>query len=161
MLVVANLRKRSFFSELESASLPNPHSTASKKFRLLFKDGTIVLRPLQFGQVRGREERSDEQKRCVHGIPVLIAATSVRIVAAIFATIFNAINTPSFANHFARRRRRSRSWPRWRSVRSGRTLLLRRQRAHSVGLPPALLGQRPSPALLAPSPALLVAGALR
>ncbi|GMI09798.1 hypothetical protein TrVE_jg7395 [Triparma verrucosa] len=36
--------------ELESASLPNPHSTASKKFRLLLKDGTIVLRPLQFGQ---------------------------------------------------------------------------------------------------------------
>ncbi|GMH88310.1 hypothetical protein TrST_g6939 [Triparma strigata] len=36
--------------ELESASIPNPHSTASKKFRLLLKDGTIVLRPLQFGQ---------------------------------------------------------------------------------------------------------------
>ncbi|GMI15626.1 hypothetical protein TrVE_jg49 [Triparma verrucosa] len=36
--------------ELESASLPNPHSTASKKFRLLLKEGIIVLRPLQFGQ---------------------------------------------------------------------------------------------------------------
>ncbi|GMH83939.1 hypothetical protein TrST_g13115 [Triparma strigata] len=36
--------------ELESKTLPNPHSTASKKLRLLIKEGTIVLRPLQFGQ---------------------------------------------------------------------------------------------------------------
>ncbi|GMH91631.1 hypothetical protein TrVE_jg5557 [Triparma verrucosa] len=36
--------------ELESASLPDPNSTASKRFRLLLKEGTIVLRPLQFGQ---------------------------------------------------------------------------------------------------------------
>ncbi|GMI05055.1 hypothetical protein TrVE_jg13271, partial [Triparma verrucosa] len=36
--------------EFESASLPNPHTTASKKLRLILKDGTIVLRPLQFGQ---------------------------------------------------------------------------------------------------------------
>ena len=48
------------FAELEATSLPNPHSTASKKFRLLLKEGTIVLRPLQFGQVRGSEERSEE-----------------------------------------------------------------------------------------------------
>jgi hypothetical protein len=82
---VANLRKCSFFPELESASLPNPHSTASKKFRLLLKDGTIVLRPLQFGQVRGREERSDELRKHVYGISALIADASVGIVAAIFA----------------------------------------------------------------------------
>ena len=47
------------FSELQSASLPNPHSTASKKLRLILKNGTIVLRPLQFGQVSSREEQSD------------------------------------------------------------------------------------------------------
>jgi hypothetical protein len=82
---VANLRKCSFFPELESASLPNPHSTASKKFRLLLKEGTIVLLPLKFGQVRGREERSDELRSRVHGISVLIADTLVGIVAAIFA----------------------------------------------------------------------------
>ena len=74
-----------FSAVLEAASLPNPHSTASKKFRLLLKKGTIVLRPLQFGQVRGREERSDGQKRGVPWISVLIADTLVGIVAAIFA----------------------------------------------------------------------------
>ena len=78
-----------FPTVLEAVSLPNPHSTALKRFRLLLKEGTIVLRPLQFGQVRGHEERSDEQKRGVHGISVLIADTSVGIVAAIFATISN------------------------------------------------------------------------
>ncbi|GMH81573.1 hypothetical protein TrST_g8901 [Triparma strigata] len=36
--------------ELEATSLPNPHSTASKKFWLPLKEGTIFLRPLQFGQ---------------------------------------------------------------------------------------------------------------
>ncbi|GMI09865.1 hypothetical protein TrVE_jg7422 [Triparma verrucosa] len=36
--------------ELEAASLPNPHSTASKKLRLLLKEGMIILRPLPFGQ---------------------------------------------------------------------------------------------------------------
>ncbi|GMI01663.1 hypothetical protein TrST_g10375 [Triparma strigata] len=36
--------------ELESASLPNPHSMASKKLRLLLREGIIVLQPLQFGQ---------------------------------------------------------------------------------------------------------------
>ena len=85
--------------ELEATSLPNPHSTASKKFRLLLKEGTIVLRPLQFGQVRGSEEQSDELKKPVYGISTLIADTSVRIVAATnFATISNAIipvNAPS------------------------------------------------------------------
>ena len=66
-----------FPAVLEAASLPNPHSTASKKFRLLLREGTIVLRPLQFGQVRGREERSDKLRRHVHRISVLIADTSV------------------------------------------------------------------------------------
>ena len=51
-----------FPAELESASLPNPHSTASKKLRLLLKDGTIILRPLQLGQVRGREEEAKSRK---------------------------------------------------------------------------------------------------
>ncbi|GMI04637.1 hypothetical protein TrVE_jg1403 [Triparma verrucosa] len=32
------------------SSLPNAHSTAAKKLRLLFKEGTIVLQPLPFGQ---------------------------------------------------------------------------------------------------------------
>ncbi|GMH84286.1 hypothetical protein TrVE_jg7727 [Triparma verrucosa] len=35
---------------LEASSLPNPHSTASKKLRLLLKEGKIILQPLQFGQ---------------------------------------------------------------------------------------------------------------
>ena len=74
------------FAELEAISLPNPHSTALKRFRLLLKEGTIVLRPLQFGQVRGRDERSDELISRVHGIPVLMAAL-VGIVAAILANV--------------------------------------------------------------------------
>ncbi|GMI10087.1 hypothetical protein TrVE_jg4413 [Triparma verrucosa] len=37
-------------AELEAMSLSNPHSTATKKFRLLFKEGTIVLQPLPLGQ---------------------------------------------------------------------------------------------------------------
>ena len=53
------------FAELEATSLPNPHSTASKKLWLLLKEGTIFLQPLQFGQVRGREERSDELRKRV------------------------------------------------------------------------------------------------
>ncbi|GMH69742.1 hypothetical protein TrST_g3800 [Triparma strigata] len=36
--------------ELGATSLPNPHSTASKKLRILLKQGTIFLQPLQFGQ---------------------------------------------------------------------------------------------------------------
>ncbi|GMH96223.1 hypothetical protein TrST_g8694 [Triparma strigata] len=36
--------------ELKATSLPNPHSTASKKLWLLLKEGTIYLQPLQFGQ---------------------------------------------------------------------------------------------------------------
>ena len=76
-----------FSAVLEAASLPKPHSTASKKFRLLLKQGTIVLRPLQFGQVRGWEERSDELRRRVHEISVLIADTLVGIVAAILANV--------------------------------------------------------------------------
>ncbi|GMH95955.1 hypothetical protein TrVE_jg11901 [Triparma verrucosa] len=36
--------------ELKATPLPNPHSTASKKFRLIFKEGAVILRPLQFGQ---------------------------------------------------------------------------------------------------------------
>ncbi|GMH98950.1 hypothetical protein TrVE_jg3047 [Triparma verrucosa] len=36
--------------ELEATSLPNPHSTASKKLWLFLKEGTIFLQPLQFGQ---------------------------------------------------------------------------------------------------------------
>ncbi|GMH97173.1 hypothetical protein TrVE_jg7850 [Triparma verrucosa] len=36
--------------ELEATSLPNPHSTATKKLWLLLEEGTIVLRPLPFGQ---------------------------------------------------------------------------------------------------------------
>ena len=38
------------FAELKATPLPNPHSTASKKFRLIFKEGVVILRPLQFGQ---------------------------------------------------------------------------------------------------------------
>ena len=66
------------FAELEATSLPNPHSTASKKFRLLLKEGTIVLSPLQFGQVRGREERSDELRKRVHGISALADSCNLR-----------------------------------------------------------------------------------
>ena len=78
-----------FPAVLESTSLPNPYSTASKKFWLLLKEGTIVLRPLQFGQVRGREERSNELRRHVHEISALIANTAICNVAATnFATIF-------------------------------------------------------------------------
>ena len=84
-----------FPAELESASLPNPHSTASKKFRLLLKEGTIVLRPLQFGQVRGSEERSEELRKRVYGISTLIADASVHIVAAIFATVIPIPAPPS------------------------------------------------------------------
>ena len=73
------------FAELEATSLPNPHSTASKKLWLFLKEGTIFLQPLQFGQVRGREERSDELRKHVYGISALIADASVGIVAAIFA----------------------------------------------------------------------------
>ncbi|GMH84358.1 hypothetical protein TrVE_jg5944 [Triparma verrucosa] len=36
--------------ELEATPLPNPHSTASKKLKLILTEGTIVLQPLQFGQ---------------------------------------------------------------------------------------------------------------
>ncbi|GMH62101.1 hypothetical protein TrLO_g3227 [Triparma laevis f. longispina] len=36
--------------ELESTSLPNPHSTTTKKARLLLNEGIIVLRPLPLGQ---------------------------------------------------------------------------------------------------------------
>ncbi|GMI10892.1 hypothetical protein TrVE_jg640, partial [Triparma verrucosa] len=36
--------------ELQATSIPNPYSKTSKKLRLLLKEGTIVLRPLQFGQ---------------------------------------------------------------------------------------------------------------
>ncbi|GMH90528.1 hypothetical protein TrVE_jg4181 [Triparma verrucosa] len=36
--------------ELEATSLPNPHSTATKKVRLLLKEGIIILRLLLFGQ---------------------------------------------------------------------------------------------------------------
>ncbi|GMH47920.1 hypothetical protein TrVE_jg9864 [Triparma verrucosa] len=36
--------------EVEATSLPNPHSTATKKVRLFLKEATIVLQPLQFGQ---------------------------------------------------------------------------------------------------------------
>ncbi|GMH91808.1 hypothetical protein TrVE_jg14395 [Triparma verrucosa] len=36
--------------ELGPTSLPNPHSTATKKLRLLLQEGTIILRPLPFGQ---------------------------------------------------------------------------------------------------------------
>ncbi|GMH62401.1 hypothetical protein TrST_g13775 [Triparma strigata] len=35
---------------LEATSLPNPHSTASKKLRLLLKEGKIILQPHQFRQ---------------------------------------------------------------------------------------------------------------
>ena len=51
------------FAELEATSLPNPHSTATKKVRLLLKEGMIILQPLPFGQVRGRGERSDELEK--------------------------------------------------------------------------------------------------
>ncbi|GMI09362.1 hypothetical protein TrVE_jg768 [Triparma verrucosa] len=37
-------------NELESTSLPNPHSTTTKKARLLLNEGIIVLRPLPLGQ---------------------------------------------------------------------------------------------------------------
>ena len=107
-MVVANLHNAPFFSELESASLPNPHSTASKKLRLLLDEGTIVLRPLQFGQVRGCEERSDELRRRVYGISALVANSSVRNVAAAKSTtISNTDNTTFHATRFARRR----NWP--------------------------------------------------
>lgn len=46
--VAANLHHA--FSELESTSLPNPHSTTTKKARLLHNEGIIVLRPLPLGQ---------------------------------------------------------------------------------------------------------------
>ncbi|GMH99179.1 hypothetical protein TrVE_jg10254 [Triparma verrucosa] len=36
--------------ELEATSLPNPYATANKRLRLLLDEGTIVLRPLPFGQ---------------------------------------------------------------------------------------------------------------
>ncbi|GMH82415.1 hypothetical protein TrST_g12581 [Triparma strigata] len=36
--------------ELEATSLPNPHSTATKKVQLLLKEGMIILQPLPFGQ---------------------------------------------------------------------------------------------------------------
>ena len=77
-------------AEVEATSLPNPHSTVTKIVRLLFEEGTIILRPLQFGQVRGREERSDELRRHVHEILALIADTSIFNIAANFDTISNA-----------------------------------------------------------------------
>ena len=79
------------FAELEATSLPNPHSTATKKVRLLLKEGMIILQPLPFGQVRGRGERSDELRRRGYWISALIANTSTRNVATTnFATISNA-----------------------------------------------------------------------
>ncbi|GMH53843.1 hypothetical protein TrST_g8092 [Triparma strigata] len=36
--------------ELEETTLPSPHPAATKTFRLLFNKGTIILRPLPFGQ---------------------------------------------------------------------------------------------------------------
>ena len=79
------------FAELEATSLPNPHSTASKKLRVLLKGGTIFLQPLQFGQVRGREERSDMLRKRVYGISALIADAPIfNVAAAKFDTISNA-----------------------------------------------------------------------
>ena len=97
-----------FSAELEATSLPNPHSTASKKLWLLLKEGTIVLRPLRFGQVRDQEERSDELRRLLRGISSLIADTSVRNVASTLAMVSNAKVPviPPPATRFARRRRR-------------------------------------------------------
>ena len=79
------------FAELEATSLPNPHSTASKKLRILLKEGTIFLQPLEFGQVRGCEERSDVLRKCVYGISALYANAPIfNVAAAKFDTISNA-----------------------------------------------------------------------
>ena len=90
------------FAELGATSLPNPHSTASKKLRILLKQGTIFLQPLQFGQVRGREERSVELRKHVYGISTLIADAPIfNVAAAKLDTISNAripMKTPRLAS---------------------------------------------------------------